>query len=104
MLSFAKVEITDFRGAEFEYIDWMDESIVDGSVRSDLLAVVGPRFYGDLGFCLFFERPSGLVDLWPLFQSGSDSYSPEQNSWEHVGCSTVPGQRPSRDSSSGEHH
>ena len=41
----------------------MDESIADGSGRSDLLAVVGLRFYGDLGVCLFFERPSGLVDF-----------------------------------------
>ena len=82
----------------------MDESIADGSVRSDLLAVVGFRFYGDFGFRLSFERPSGLVDLWPIFQSGSDSHSPEQNSWEYVGRSTVPGQRPRRGSSSGEHH
>ncbi len=104
MLSFAKVEFTDFRGAELEYIDWMDESIADGSVRSDLLAVVGLRFYGDLGFRLVFERPSGLMDFWPFFQSGGDSYRPEQNSWEYVGRSTVPGQRSRRDCSSGAHH
>ncbi len=85
-------------------MDWMDESIADGFVRSDLLAVEGLGFYGNLGLCLLFERPSGPVDFWPLFQSGGDPYSPEQDSWEYVGRSIVPGQRPSRDSSSGEHH
>ncbi len=85
-------------------MDWMDESISHGFVRSDLLAGEGFRFYGDFGFRLSFERASGLVDFWPIVQSGSDSHSPEQNSWEYVGRSTVPGQRPSRGSSSGAHH
>ncbi len=104
MLSFTKDEFTYFRGAELEYIDWIHESFTDGSVRSGLLAAVGLGFYGGLGFCLVFERASGPVDFWPLVQSGSDSYSSKQNSWEYVGGSTVSRQRARCDGSSGEHH